>query len=734
MAPKTTYKVNIPSDLKYLILHESPWEVKTVSSFLPKGYMAMATIWHFLKTSEKELDIDTDNWIQNLKLDSSKKDVISNIQKAIDQVKKNNGKVILASDPDREWACIWKSIVDYFKLKKGVDYVAHANPVSLVEKEYMQGVLNPKDDYDINLAESWLARQMLDKFIWFRVTEHLWWISASKHAPFLHSIETKLKEKVTSFENINKDLVENNNSIKKTLTKFKELNFWPLENFQNRTGISFWRVQIASLILLVQKELEVLDKELERKVAITAKDKKELVWDYSLNTELETNVFKMKEIFSKLDIKNIKEAIITNVSEKTSSVTPPSTMWTTLAQTGLWNQFGYSVKTIMTILQSLYEKWLTTYMRTDTNATSKAYEEYIEEMLNWINNKFVYRKYGLKNAQEGHFWILPTRNYDLNNLSKYTKDLSKDESKVFEYVVRRSVAAFMEEAKIKNTTYTLSITFNDNTKEDFILKKNNIIDEGFLKIYNYNRDKYESSISYNKDDNIDIKEFIFREKDIKLPWSYTETWFVKEMENHGIWRPSTVKDLIDVLKKKWYIDIKDKKLEVTPKWYWVYETVTKEKDLFGEFKELEYTAYMESQLDLIAKWSLNKKVFLDIIKEDVQKLSGVQVTSEDLWKPKKDVNIDVKSDLGECKSCKKWRIEHKEVNGKEVWSCSNWKECKLSIWWTIAWHQVTEDEVKYMLENLESPVIEDFKSKAWKNFKAKLVFNKKKGFEFEFVN
>ena len=288
----------IPSDLKYLILHESPGEVKTINAYLPKGFYAMATIWHFLKTSSSELDLDTNTWELNLKPDSGKKDVLKYIQEAIDIVRKNWGFVILAWDPDREWAVINYEIVHYFKLKPG-EYVVHWNPTSLVEKEYMEWIKKPKK-LDMNMVHAWLWRQALDKYVGFLMTQFLW-DTSSNYKPYLEGIQSLLKSKIEQFEKKNQEILKTNKSVKKIIDSYKTIDFEKLNTFEERKWISFWRVQTASLILLVLKEFEKFDKEFERKVNIQALDWKELTWEYSRNEELEKNSVIMKQIFDKLD-------------------------------------------------------------------------------------------------------------------------------------------------------------------------------------------------------------------------------------------------------------------------------------------------------------------------------------------------------------------------------------------------------------------------------------------------
>lgn len=398
----------------------------------------------------------------------------------------------------------------------------------------------------------------------------------------------------------------------------------------------------------------------------------------------------------------------------------------------------------MSALQWLYEGWLTTYMRTDTNATKpdknsteiSAYEWFIQDMVTQsTSSPFIYRTYRKENAQDGHVGILPTQVYDVKNLKsvkkKDWKSLAEDELKVFEYVVTRTVAAFMPEARVEYFTYTFEVTLEDGSKEDFVIKDSRIVEEGFLEVFRYWIDKYIQKVFYRQWESVDVIEFGIREKDIKLPGGYTDISFVKELERNGIGRPSTWKEIVNTLKSKDYIKVsKDWKIEVTPKGYWVMQTVTQDEKQFGRFKDTTFTTQMELDLDKIAGGKVDKKVVLDWIKSEVESITANVVKKTSSWWA-----VVKWESFWTCPSCKKWMIEKKTIWDKVVYGCNNWKEspsCKFTIWWTTAWHVITDEEAKYMIKNKESEIITDFISKAWKPFSAKLVFAKWKGFEFNF--
>jgi DNA topoisomerase-3 len=74
-------------------------------------------------------------------------------------------------------------------------------------------------------------------------------------------------------------------------------------------------------------------------------------------------------------------------------------------------------------------------------------------------------------------------------------------------------------------------------------------------------------------------------------------------------------------------------------------------------------------------------------------------------------------DLGACPRCQHGRI----TENSRAFGCSRYQEgCGFTVWKQIAGHQVTEAELKALCEEGHSALIEDFRSKAGKSFRARL--------------
>lgn len=636
---KSKFEVIIPDYIKYLIIHESPKETSTVRTFLPKEYLALPTLWHFMSSPSDQLGINEETWEIELKPDKNKKSAIESIWKAIDVVRKNNGIIYIITDPDREGEVIGSEVVLNFKLKKW-EY-KHPHITSLGEKEYLKGLKEAKDDLDWDKVEAGMTRQILDKYVWFKFTEILWKLSWAKYKTTLSNLSDKFKDKVEKFKERNKEVFEKNKNIQKIINNFETIDLSNLLNFKERLWISIWRVQTPTLRLLVEKELEKLEKDLERKINILAIDDKELEWEFDQNAKKETDVDYMTKAFnllnSALKENRVVSAKVVDIQENIKNIQPPEPLNTSWIQTSVNAEFWFNLKQIMSSLQNLYEQGYTTYMRTDAIEVPSSYKEYLSAMVDKSWNKFINREYKSKSgAQAGHHAILPTKEYNLNDLPK---NLDSKDLRILEYVIRRSSAAFMEPAKIKYLTYKLEVVLKNKEGKElkvyFLFKDTEVLDKWFMDIFNYNLGKYTKLTYLKNGDSVKIKEFVLKEKDIKLPWSYSEGSIVKELESLWIWRPSTYETIVSTLKEKNYIKV-DNKIDITPKWYWTYETIKEDSNLFWQIFDLKFTAEMETWLDEIAEGKKNRKDVLPLIKKQFEeaailiwniKVDGVVTTS-----------------------------------------------------------------------------------------------------------
>lgn len=194
----------------------------------------------------------------------------------------------------------------------------------------------------------------------------------------------------------------------------------------------------------------------------------------------------------------------------------------------------------MRVAQSLYERGLITYMRTDsTNLSALALgtaKKFITENFGPEYSKPRQFKTHSKGAQEAHEAIRPTfiENTEIEGTAQ--------EQKLYNLIWKRTVASQMADAKVLNTTLRVS---SDKRSERFNAQATQVLFDGFLKLYiegTDNQDPEEEDVMLP-----DLQVGTpMEEKGIKAeckftaaPPRYSEATLVKKLEELGIGRPST---------------------------------------------------------------------------------------------------------------------------------------------------------------------------------------------------
>ena len=203
----------------------------------------------------------------------------------------------------------------------------------------------------------------------------------------------------------------------------------------------------------------------------------------------------------------------------------------------------------MRVAQSLYERGLITYMRTDsTNLSSLALSTAKKYILNVYGAEYhktrQFRTHS-KGAQEAHEAIRPTfiENTDIEGTAQ--------EKKLYNLIWKRTVASQMADADVMLTTMKVA---SDKREEIFSVQATQVMFDGFLKLY------MESTDDHEDDEDMetmlpDLKEGTAMERQgIKAeckytaaPPRYSEATLVKKLEELGIGRPSTYATTISTL-------------------------------------------------------------------------------------------------------------------------------------------------------------------------------------------
>jgi len=380
-----------------------------------------------------------------------------------------------------------------------------------------------------------------------------------------------------------------------------------------KQNYSVGRVQTPTLSMIVKRDDEI------------ANFKKEKYY----TVELELNGFTLStERIDSLEVaeqlKNLLEnrIEITDVIQKEKVTKPDLPFDLTTLQRECNKYFGYSAKQTLDYAQSLYEKKLITYPRTDSRCLT---EDMITSTVNNILGKNDFDTGRIKvvfNSKKvtDHHAIIPT----VSSLSEDIFKLPESEAKVYRLIFNKFHAS-VGYPLTQNTTKIVA----EFDGFEFTSTGNVIKDEGFTKyLKEYKSKKNEESVlpEVNVGDVLEIKEKVIREKYSQPPKHFTEDTLLKamelagndalekgvEVEREGLGTPATRAGIIENLIYKEFIERDKKNLIATPKG----------KSLIGivadNFKSAEMTAQWEMELSEIAKGKSSKKEFLEKIEEQIK--------------------------------------------------------------------------------------------------------------------
>ena len=330
---------------------------------------------------------------------------------------------------------------------------------------------------------------------------------------------------------------------------------------------------------------------------------------------------------------------VTSVTEKKGTESAPKLFDLTSLQVECNKKFSYSADETLKLIQSLYEKKLTTYPRVDTTflsddlypkmpATLRGLKGY-ESLVAALNlNKLPKSKKVFDNSKvTDHHAIIPT---GYNNAA-----MTEPERKVYDLVVRHFIANFYPECKISTTT-----VMGDVNGVEFKVTGKRILEPGWRNVFNSEELGVRSEES--SDDNSQFSIFNFQfvkgergehtpdlaQKQTSPPKLYTEATLLRAMETagklveneelrdamkeNGIGRPSTRAAIIETLFKRNYIRKVRKSLEPTQMGVDLIATIQ-----FDLLKSAELTGQWEKKLRDIEKGTFAVSQFIDELKQMV---------------------------------------------------------------------------------------------------------------------
>ena len=391
------------------------------------------------------------------------------------------------------------------------------------------------------------------------------------------------------------------------------MNISRLYSCMYKQNYSVGRVQTPTLSMIVKRDDEIANFKKEKYYTV------ELELDgFTLSTE------RIDSLEVAEQLKNLIEGRIeiADVIQKEKITKPDLPFDLTTLQRECNKYFGYSAKQTLDYAQSLYEKKLITYPRTDSRYLT---EDMITSTVNNILGKNDFDTERIKvvfNSKKvtDHHAVIPT----VSSLSEDIFKLPESEAKVYRLIFNKFHAS-VGYPLTQNTTKIVA----EFDGFEFTSTGNVIKEEGFKKyLKEYKSKKNEESVlpEVNVGDVLEIKEKEIKEKYSQPPKHFTEDTLLKamelagsdalekgvEVEREGLGTPATRAGIIENLIYKEFIERDKKNLIATPKGKSLIEIVA------DNFKSAEMTAQWEMELSEIAQGKSSKKEFLEKIEEQIK--------------------------------------------------------------------------------------------------------------------
>lgn len=444
---------------------------------------------------------------------------------------------------------------------------------------------------------------------------------------------------------------------------------YTLKYGQNRQVLSIGRVQTPTLALIVnrQKEIDSFEPEPYWVLSTIYRDTLFTATKGKFTTKEEG-----EQAFATIADKPFE---VTSVSKKNGNEAPPRLFDLTSLQVECNRKFSYSAETTLNLIQSLYERKLTTYPRVDTQFLSddiypkcagiltgmRGYEQYIQPL---AGKKLPKSKRVFDTSKvTDHHAIIPT--------GVPASALSDMERNVYDLIARRFIAVFYPDCKFSTTTVLGKVE-----DVEFKVSGKEILEPGWRTIYAQqqtstpqptNTQPSSSDDDDKRDEERTLPTFVKGESGPHTPtltekWTtppkyYTEATLLRAMETagkfvddetlraalkeNGIGRPSSRAGIIETLFKRHYIRRERKNLIATATGIElidiIHEELLKSCELTGiwekKLRDIEHKKYEAADFINELKQQVTEIVY-DVLRDNSNRRVTI-TTDEDLKKAKK---------------------------------------------------------------------------------------------------
>lgn len=607
-----------------LVVVESPAKTRTIAKYLGKDFQILATMGHIRDLPKKKLGIDVEHDFEpQYEPVVGKEEAIKKLKIAFKKAK----KIFLATDLDREGEVIAWHVAAMMDGKKKPLFRITFHEIT---KSAITKAMASPGQINLPLVNAQQARRILDRLVGYKLSPLLW-------------------RKI-------------------------------------RKGLSAGRVQSVAVRLIVEREREI-----EKFIA-------EEYWDIACNlrkkigkkrADLPSFLAKLRKkngqpvkVKNKIEAEEVVDELkkadygVEKVEQKELKRSPAPPFITSTLQRVAFQRLDYSSKQTMRLAQSLYERGLITYHRTDSVSLSgealgkirdyivkKHTEEYLPEKPRFFKTRS-------KVAQEAHEAIRPTSFRSQGKINFQ----NNQQQKLYELIFRRAIASQMKEAVFDQTK--VFVRAEGDTNLYSLLAEGQVIKfPGWLVLYdqktkeeseNKNEGELEKLPPLSRGDELALVAVLSQQKFTQPPPRYSEASLIKALEEKGIGRPSTYAPIIGTIQDRQYVEKAERNLKPTQLGVTVNDFLM---EYFAEIVDYDFTAKMEDELDDIARGKKERvKVIGDFYQPFNEKLETVTQVAERVRVP-----VEV---IGEkCPQCQEGELVIRVGRFGKFISCSRFPDC-----------------------------------------------------------
>jgi len=639
-----------------LVVVESPAKAKTIKKYLGRSFEVKASVGHVKDLPKSKMGVDIENGF------APEYDVIKGKAKVLSEIKRaarNAGRVLLATDPDREGEAIAWHIAEEIGAEGGDERVRRVlfNEItkSAIQKAIEQPIALDKSKFD-----SQQARRILDRLVGYKISPILW---------------SKVKR-----------------------------------------GLSAGRVQSVAVRLVVDREREIEAFRPEEYWTVEA----ELA--AALPPEFRARLVKFAGQKAELKEEGATRALVSEIEREPFRVAavekrerrrnPPPPFTTAKLQQEAANRLGFTTRKTMTLAQRLYEGvelgdegavGLITYMRTDSvrlsteavdavrgHIVARYGEDYLPKEPNFFKTK-------QKAAQEAHEAVRPTSvEWTPERVEPHFEAMGeRDMFRLYQLIWNRFVACQMVPAVYDQTTADIVAG-----RATFRATGSHLKFPGYLAVYGARPPEEEAGAEADKADGEPTGDEAKERHEEKLlppleeglelrllrllpeqhytqpPPRFNESSLVKELEERGIGRPSTYAAILTTIQgvrdgspkpDRAYVE------KVDGRNFRPTQLGTLVTDLlvhsFPRELDVAFTAGMEEKLDEIEEgnvhWQAVLQDFYSGFKDDLAK---AEIAMRDVKRQ------EIATDLA-CEKCGRPMVIKWGRMG-EFLACSGYPECR----------------------------------------------------------